>query len=267
MFLPTGGGGKAIDADDVSMIVPRLVGGLVYATCWLAGGISIPVDALPAALAAEVNALAPGLPLLLGPLVVSNFSSPVYVGGAHVQRVDPTASGLGSVWRFANTTSALIAPATTVAQAIVLINATGGGGGTGQGYTDRGVWTPTLTDPNETTVWDAPFVPAPWVRIGPADADGPAVGDYVTCGLVTSFSGEVVGDQPILVVSGFPFPPADAGAFSCAAMLIVDTQPGVSIGLASPPFGGSLFFQMQGVSVGPFAGLLSLEVTFQVDAS
>lgn len=255
-------GSDLVDVCDIAIVASSGSTCVVY----FQDGTYISSELTAAAQSAAVNGAGDGA-LLTTVVTSSNFGS-CYVAGQQVKRV--RAAGANSVWELWSGLGPVLVSGVDVAAAGALINATGecgGGGGAARGYTNIGVWIPNVTDPNATTVYGAPFVPAPWVRIGPADANGPAAGDYVRCGLVVPFSGEVVGDQPIVVVSDFPFPLADAGAFSCAAMLLVDTQPGVSIGVASPPFGGQVFFQMQGVAVGPFAGVLSLEITFQVDAS
>lgn len=251
-------GTNLIDVADVALVAPRGAESTVY----LADSQQLESALTAAAQAAAVNGTAAGA-LLTTVVVSSNYGS-CYISGVNTQRV--IEAGAGTIWYLRGGPGAVVCPSTDLATAQTLIGATSSGGSSAQGYTNRGVWTPNLTDPNATTTYSAPFAPAPWVRIGPAAANGPAAGDYVRCGMVVTFSGEVVGSQPVLVVSDLPFPPADAGAFSCAAMLIVDTQPGVAIGVASPPFGGQLFFQMQGVAVGMFSGVLALEVTIQVDA-
>lgn len=269
VFVPTGAN-VAVDPLDVLLVAPN---GSTGTTLYLAQGQPVVVAALPAAVVAELNTAA-GLvgpdTLFTTPVAASEWPSPVYIAGAQVKRVQPSgATNLGSMVLFALSGFMVTVPAVDLTAMMALINATttGGGGGTAEGYTNIGQWEENLTDPNGTTVYGSTFGPPYWFRVGPESASGPETGDLVTVGFTVPFSGEVVADQPALLVSGFPFPPTPSGAFSYACTLAVDTQPDVSFSVALPPTNHDVLFAMQGVAVGPFAGLLSFQMTFEVDAS
>lgn len=231
MFVPTGTS-TAVDPCDVLFIAPRTVGVNAYATLYVATGAPILVDAAPAALGVELDEAefgeGSGFTLFTGAVAMTGLGE-CLVAGAQVRSVVPSPDELGSTWRLALAETQLFAPATTLSEALDLINdctACGGGGG-GGGYvehneTDDLTVTGTGLNANKSS--------SAWVRLG--DGSDASPGDVVQVEFLGSINS--AGDVPIRFNLTLPFP--------------VDTDYGVTIS-------GVNIAQIAGTAVPEFTGL------------
>lgn len=238
----------AIDACDVAIIAPRTVGLDTDSTVLMARGQSVLPALTPAEAAAEVDATVDGDPLMAGPYETLELGDGCYFGGRHVQRIAPTADGLGCIVTFGNVPAVLTVPGVDVDTMTDELNATGecgGGGGGGENNMSR-EYAVTVGSNNvdvTATVGVSGNLAGYWVV---ADTQNPdenpdQVGVYMSI-VATNGSG---GDQSALVTLSLPFeiqPPVAVGwvlrdgwsaEFTAADELtvnIVDLAPGTGGG-------------------------------------
>lgn len=144
----------AIDACDVAIIAPRTVGLDTDSTVLMARGQTVLPALTPAEAAAEVDATVDGDPLMAGPYTTLELGDGCYFGGRQVQRIAPTADGLGSIVTFGNVPAVLTVPDVDVDTMTDELNATGecGGGGGGTALAGAVEWDPTPVPTNASAV-------------------------------------------------------------------------------------------------------------------
>lgn len=253
----------AIDACDVAIIAPRTVGLDTDSTVLMARGQSVLPALTPAEAAAEVDATVTGDPLMAGPYDTLELGDGCFFGGRQVQRIAPTADGLGCVVTFGNVPAVLTVPDVDVDTMTIELNGTGecGGGGGDTSYQDIGEWVaPSLVDTTGTLTFSASPVQAWRMRLGPAGSSAPAAGDLVKCGLIAPFEG-TLDDIPVIELSNLPYPLAvPPEAFSYSA------PPGVTLLLSVMPTETTITLSFAETTGGPIVGSLVLEFTYRVAA-
>lgn len=159
----------AIDSCDVAIIAPRTVGLDMDSTVLMARGQTVLPALTPAEAAAEVDATSDGDPIMAGPYDTLELGDGCYFGGRQVQRVAPTADGLGCVVTFGNVPAVLTVPDVDVDTMMSDLNAAGECGGGGGGESSAwSTYTPNYTAgaPGVTASGELMFVTVP-----PSDED------------------------------------------------------------------------------------------------
>jgi len=196
----------AIDACDVAIIAPRTVGLDTDSTVMMARGQTVLPALTPAEAAAEVDATSDGDPLMAGPYDTLELGDGCYFGGRQVQRIAPTADGLGCVVTFGNVPAVLTVPDVDVDTMTSELNATGecgGGGGGSAFFASPTNYEPTITETAGLTT----TAQIAYVRAG--DGTEPSAGDWVYLYGYLEIDSALVGNGQI----SFPLPlNGEAGA-------------------------------------------------------
>ena len=108
-------GSENINLDDISILKPNGAN----STLVLYDGQNIDVAETPVNV---IGAMIAGGATIVGPIAVSGITGPVFVNPQHVERVLPSADGLGSILLFKRSITTITAPAILPAAMLTLLN-------------------------------------------------------------------------------------------------------------------------------------------------